>query len=95
MLHPTSVTQAEGVDATFLCQYPQAAGINWIVNGTALNQLNPRPQEIGDVANSLKITALPNYNSTEIKCIATLLNGTVAMTELSSTATLTVQGMIL
>ena len=105
MLHPTSVIQAEGVTATFLCQYPQAAGINWVVNGTALNQLHligvvdssiSLNNDINDtiITETLNITSFPSYNGTEVQCLATLLNGTVATTELSLTATLTVQGKI-
>ena len=103
LLHPTSVIQAEGLVATFLCQYPQADNIIWRVNGTGLNQLNSKPGEIvstgftvlgdgmGGSINTavLNITALSSCNGTEIRCRAILLNGTI---ELSSPANLTVQG---
>ena len=86
--------QAEGVVATFLCQHPQADNINWRLNGTGLNRLNPRPSgiRVGEIGDLLNITALSGYNNTEVRCVALLLNGT---TELSSPVYLTVQGHML
>ena len=98
------MTQAEGLIATFLCQYPQATNIIWNVNGTGLNQLNLKPGEnlivtsftslsdsMGGSVNTaiLNITALSSYNDTEVRCVALLSNET---TELSSPVNLTVQG---
>ena len=96
------MTQAEGVIATFLCRHPQALAFGWKINGTALNQLMPRPPEIrdgsallsdgmgGSVSTEvLNVTALSSYNGTVVTCLALVLNGT---TVLSSPANLTVQG---
>ena len=107
LLPPASITQAEGVVATFLCQYPQAIGLNWIVNGTGLSQL-PLPGLLDSsiplyddrtnssiITETLNVTAYARYNDTKVRCFATLLNGTRYWTELSSTATLTVQGLSL
>ena len=102
LLPPTSVTQAEGVIATFHCQHLQADNIVWRVNGTGLNQLNSKEivpgatslsDGMGGLINTavLSITALPSYNGTNVTCIAILLNGTP---ESSSPANLTVQGDI-
>ena len=104
LLQPTSVTQAEGLVATFLCQYPQAVDINWRVNGTGINQLNSNPGDIdpgfislsdgmGGSINTatLNIIALSSFNHTEVRCLVSLLNGTM---ESSSLASLTIQGYI-
>ena len=105
LLQPASITQAEGVVATFLCQYPQAIGLNWIINGTALNQLHlsgvidssiPLHDDKTNssiITETLNITAYGRYNGTEVRCFATLLNVTKSWTEFSSTATLTIQGI--
>ena len=38
---PATVVQAEGLDATFLCQLPASNGaIEWQVNGTSLRNMN-------------------------------------------------------
>ena len=89
------MTQAEGVVATFLCQHPQAVTVGWIINGTPLIQLNPTPQGIivGKNGGLLNITALFSYNGTEVRCLATLVNGTVSTTLLSTPANLIVQGI--
>ena len=101
------MTQAEGVVATFLCQYPHAVGLNWVVNGIALNQLrlvgviDSSISLIDDSTNSsiitdiLNITAYNSYNGTMVRCLATLLNENEVWTELSSIATLIVQGIFL
>ena len=86
------------VISTFLCQHPEGIGIAWMVNGTALIQIDPRPlgiirstlslNNMGNVQ-ALNVTALSEYNGTEIRCVATLLDLTAVTTE---PATLTVQG---
>jgi hypothetical protein len=98
------VTQAEGVVAKFLCRHPQTVAFGWMINGTALTLIEPRPPEIQDGSvllsdgmgglvstEALNITAVPNYNATEIVCFAFLANGTK---DLSSPALLSVQGEI-
>ena len=104
-LEPASVTQAEGVVARFFCRHPQTIAFGWMINGTALTLIDPRPPEIKDGSallsdgmggvvstEALNITALPNYNATEVVCFAILSNGTK---DLSSPAILTVQGEII
>ena len=101
-LEPSSVTQAEGVVARFFCRHPQTVAFGWMINGTALTLIEPRPPEIKDGSvllsdgmggaistEALNITALPNYNATEVVCVAFLSNGTK---DLSSPAILSVQG---
>ena len=96
MVQPSLLTQAEGFVGSFECHYPQAFGTDWMINRTALNQLNPRPSGIMAVSNTLNITALPSYNGTEIRCLVTLMDETMqATTELSSKAILQIQGRLL
>ena len=97
------MTQAEGVVARFFCRHPQTIAFGWMINGTALTLIEPRPPEIKDGSvllsdgmggaavstEALNITALPIYNATEVVCVAFLSNGTK---DLSSPAILTVQG---
>jgi hypothetical protein len=74
-LEPTSVTQAEGVVAKFLCRHPQTVAFGWMINGTALTLIEPRPPEIQDGSvllsdgmdglvstEALNITALPGVS---------------------------------
>ena len=73
-----------------------------MINGTALILIEPRPPEIKDgsvlLSNDMggaisteafNITALPNYNATEVACVAFLSNRTK---DLCSPAILTIQG---
>ena len=91
--------------ARFFCRHPQTIAFGWKINGTALTLINPRPPEIKDGSvllsdgmggavstEALNITALPNYNATEVVCVAFLSNGTQ---DFSSPAILTVQGEII
>ena len=101
-LVPFSVTQAEGVVARFFCWHPQTIAFGWMINGTALILIEPRPPEIKDGSvllsddmggaistEAFNITALPNYNATEVACVAFQSNGTK---DLCSPAILTNQG---
>ena len=71
--------------------------IGWQVNGTSVGQLmNPNiiPQNIRDESSHLidilKILALPEYNNTEVQCVAITLVPNVT-TELTPVATLIIQ----
>ena len=97
-LVPTSVVQAEGVDAVFLCQHPTDSGtIDWTINGTALRNIDTsggliRSEGRGAATEALIITAIPQYNNTIIVCLKFIrLNGTVTL-EASPPAVLTIQG---
>ena len=88
---PATVVQAEGLDATFLCQLPASNGaIEWQINGTSLRN------ERGERTEALIISALPQFNGTSVVCILYIIeaNGTAIFTE-SKPALLFVQGSLL
>ena len=66
--------------AVFRCRYTSVHyDIQWRVNGTVVNaqappQLNPGfiTDEDGNIIDTLNITATPNYNNTEVVCVAKL-----------------------
>ena len=100
---PATVVQAEGLDATFLCQLhvPASSGaIEWQINGTSLHNVNIsggqiRRQGRGEETEALIITALPQFNETRVVCVLYIIetNGTVTFTE-SKPALLFVQGSL-
>ena len=92
------VTQALGLDATFLCQHPTDSGtIEWIINGTRFRGASSNGMIViegrGNATEGLKIRALPQFNGTELVCVLYIIepNGTVTV-DRSTPATLTVQG---
>ena len=99
---PATVVQAEGVDATFLCQLQANYGsIEWQINGTSLRNVNISGDQIrrqgrGEETKALIISALPQFNGTSVVCILYIIetNGTVTFTE-SKPALLFVQGSLL
>ena len=99
---PDTVVQAEGVDATFLCQLPSNDGaIEWQINGTSLRNSNAGEGQItregrGEATEALIISALPQFNGTSVVCILYIIepNRTVVFTE-SASAMLIVQGYII
>ena len=100
-ISPTTVVQAEGLDATFLCQLPTAGiVIVWQINRTSLHNVNAgggqiRKEGRGHDTEALIIPALPQFNGTSIVCILyniiTEPNGTITFTE-SAPAQLIIQG---
>ena len=99
---PATVVQAEGLDATFLCQLPNNDGaIEWQINGTSLRNMNVGEGQIrregrGEATETLIISALPQFNGTSVVCILYIIepNGTVVFIE-SVSAMLIVQGYII
>ena len=97
---PATVVQAEGLDATFLCQLPANYGsIEWQINGTSLRNVNIsgqiRKQGRGEATEALIITALPQFNGTSVVCVLYIIdtNGTVTFID-SKPALLFVQGSL-
>ena len=77
---PSSVTVGVEEEAVFLCRYPGAT-INWRINGTAVvSSPSITVTSSGEQAlDTLTITALPEYNGTEVQCVALLQNFSVQM----------------
>ena len=75
---PSSLEVNAGEEAVFLCQYPGAA-INWLINGVAaVSSLSITITSSDEQASdTLTITALPEYNGTEVQCVALLLDFSV------------------
>ena len=98
-ISPTTVVQAEGLDATFLCQLPTAGiTIEWQVNRTSLRNVNAGEHPIrregrGNNTEAVIIPALLQFNGTSIVCILYTIepNGTADFIE-STPALLIVQG---
>ena len=91
---PQNSIQAEGIDAIFQCQYVEADAVGWIINGTSVHTYNPPNVTINILDESiheLTILALPNYNGTELWCVATIIQNEVRV-ETSSRGKLIVQG---
>ena len=98
---PATVVQAEGLDATFLCQLPGSSStIEWQINGTSFRNVNIsgsqiRKQGRGEATEALIISALPQFNGTRVVCILYIIdtNGTGTFAE-SKPALLFVQGSL-
>ena len=97
-VRPANVTQALGLDATFLCQHPTDSGtIEWIINGTRFRGASSNDMIVieghANATEGLKMRALPQFNGTEVVCVLYIIepNGTVTV-DRSTPATLTVQG---
>ena len=102
---PATVVQAEGLDATFLCQLPANYGsIEWQINGTSLGNLRNvnisgqiQRQGCGEATEAVIISALPRFNGTSsIVCILYIIdtNGTVTFID-SKPALLVVQSSLI
>ena len=97
---PATVVQAEGLNATFLCQLTANDGsIEWQVNGTSLRNVNASEGQIrrggrGEATEALVVLSLPQFNGTSVVCILYIIepNGTVAFIE-STPALLIIQGL--
>ena len=63
--------------AVFRCRHPHADNIEWRVDGTPVSvhappEINPgfiRDQN-GNLIDTLRITAIPGYNNSEVVCVA-------------------------
>ena len=97
---PASVVQAEGLDATFLCQHPTDSGtIDWTINGTALRNIDTsngliRSEGRGAAVEALIIAAIPKYNNTVVACLKFIRINESVILETSPPAVLMVQGML-
>ena len=93
---PITILVAPGTQATFRCRHEHADIIGWEVNGTSVGQLKnpdvtPRAirDESGRLVNILMILALPEYNLTEVQCVAITISSNT--TELTPVATLIIR----
>ena len=76
---------AIGAEAEFRCQHSTADAIRWRVNGSLVGR-SPPPDIIldlvydvnGNLVDTLSITARPEYNGTEVVCVARFDNGSPA-----------------
>ena len=70
---PSSLEVNTGEEAVFLCQYP-GASIIWQINGTAaVSSPSVTVTSSGEQqSDTLTITALPEYNGTEVQYVALL-----------------------
>ena len=93
---PTNVTQAEGLNALFFCRHDAAEGYKWSVNNvpiTIIGSPNISAHLIAAIDNGalisrLTITALPEYNESDVECVAFIENGRSN----TQPVTLTIQG---
>ena len=93
---PFSLMVTPGTRATFRCRHESADVIGWRVNGTSIGQVgNPDfiPGTIrrgdGSLVHILTIVARPEYNDTDIVCVAAFIHQESPL-ELSPAVTLTV-----
>ena len=102
MTKPTGLTVAQGQVATFHCQHSTADVIGWRLNDTALNGhdssfvrsvASSTSHSDGVIRYTLTIAALPEYNQTEIECVALFLDGSPV--EYTDTVILTIQGLFM
>ena len=74
---PITQEVATGAEAVFRCRHPTADTIRWRVNGSLVGRAPP-PDVILDIihddndnlVDTLTITARPQYNGTEVVCVA-------------------------
>ena len=82
--YPSNITLPFGseIQAVFRCRHSTADTIGWIVNGSSVGQ-NPSPDIIpstitdddGTLVHTLTIIARPEYNGTEVECVAVFFDG--------------------
>ena len=71
-----------GAEAEFRCRHPTAGFIRWSVNGSLVGR-SPPPDIIpettrdvtGNLVDTLTITSRPEYNGTEVVCVARFDDG--------------------
>ena len=78
---PSSVVVGVREEAVFMCRYP-GASINWRINGSGPSSYSSDSITVdnsadGQRSDTLRITALPEYNGTEVVCVALLSDFTV------------------
>ena len=70
---PSSLEVNTGEEAVFLCRYPGATIIWWINGTAAVTSPSIAVSSSGEQSfDTLTITALPEYNGTEVQCVALL-----------------------
>lgn len=93
-IQPTSVVQAESVEARFFCQNQGALFLTWSIGGVLLSNYHPlnvvEELEEQTQISILRIPALVRHNGTAIQCKAIF---SVHLSELSQKAYLTIQSM--
>ena len=96
-ISPQDTVQAIGIPAKFQCQYSGARTIGWIFNGTSIHSYDSPANITTDILpgsiNVLTVPALPDYNETEIWCVATVFQNGHGRVENSSKGKLIVQGI--
>ena len=77
---PSSLAVAVGEEAVFQCNYPGALYIDWAINEVFIHigvfsfiPSNAALSVSEQHFDTLTITALPEYNGTEVQCVAWLL----------------------
>lgn len=94
---PSTIVQAEGLDAEFLCEDP-AGTIDWKLNETYLRNIDSSDGSIrregrGSTTEALVVRAMAKYNNTDIHCVIFYTNGDGTVTvEQSEPAKLIIQG---
>ena len=93
---PSSLMVTPGIMATFRCRHETADVIGWRVNGTSVGQVgNPDfipgtlRREDGFLVHILTVVVSPEYNDTEIVCVAAFIHQELPL-ELTPVVTLTV-----
>ena len=76
-----------GEEAVFRCRHPTADIIGWRVNGSSVGQNHPTDitpgttrDDDGNLVNTLTIIARPEYNGTEVQCVALFRDGSPTVT---------------
>ena len=93
---PYSLMVTPGTRATFRCRHETADVIGWRVNGTSVGQVgNPDfipgtiRREDGSLVHILTVVVSPEYNDTEIVCVAAFIHQELPL-ELTPVVTLIV-----
>ena len=95
-VQPESVVQAEGLEAVFECQRPNATGYTWFINDRGAT-LDNSPADIDVIqrlggGSAVIIPATPEYNTSVVGCEAQIGFGSRAMFFQSKDETLEVYG---
>ena len=79
---PVSQEVASGASAVFMCRHLNASVIDWSVNGSLVQRDTPLDITPGttrddnrELVETLTITARPEYNETEVVCVARFDDG--------------------
>ena len=92
LISPTSLNITVNAIAVFQCQHPTAHGINWMINGSILQDLPEgfSTDRSDDRVFSLNIEALAEYNQTVIQCVAFFID---SQSEESEQSLMMIQGI--